>query len=178
MTRRIDVLNSNVVRHKSGNYCRVLSDGGLADPIRDDEVIMYSNLPGKDARILSEKYNRVHAAISKRVYRDYLGLLNSLDIMYHNRPDFTEDDEVITLTILYSYFGIGVFIDDDNLPDRIFEKRCITIPLYYAKDFIERIRTLDIKNKQDIMINCIKETDKLYHKMFNDDKIPLDSIAQ
>lgn len=179
MERSIDTVNSYVVRHKGGNYCRVFSDGGLSDPLRDDEVIMYSNLSGKDARILSEKYNRVHAAVCKRVYRDYLGLLNCLRIMYPNPPDYEEGDGLISVTVFYAYYGIGAFVQT-NAPDDIWEERFITLHEDEVYRFIECIRSLDKNSKRAIMNECIHETDKLYHKMFDNEnqRIPLDSLAQ
>ena len=182
MEKKNNAKKAMVVRHRSGNYARVVSAHAQeSNPVSEGvEIVMYSELYSEHASLLAKKYNRVHSALSKGVYRDYLGLLNSLSAMYPLPNSDEEVDDAVKVNIFYSHYGLYVTTLDE-LPDDIWESRVLYLPMdeIYVNKFIERIRLLDISKKEEIVSKCIYETDKLFHKMFDEQnkRIPLDSLA-
>lgn len=171
-----------VIRHRSGNYARVVSAHAQEiNPLSEaEEIVMYSELYSEHASLLAKKYNRVHSAVSKGIYRDYLGLLNSLSSMYPLPNNDEEFDDVIKVNVFYSHYGLCATTLDE-IPDDIWESRALYLPMdeMYINKFIERIRSLDIHKKEEVAKKCIYETDKLFHKIFDEQnkRIPLDSLA-
>ena len=166
-----------VVMDKRGAYTRVVSPAKGTDGIQDNEVILYTDLYANEAKGISQKFNKVHSAISKGIFRDYLGLLNSFGLIYGQEPDDTSGFTEVKL--FYGHYGIGAFVNQD-LPDDVWEIRILYVSNDDALKFIQNIMRLDKINKHHVYRQSLKEADNLYNRIMDQRHVfvSLDSIAQ